>query len=54
MIRAVENAVRDLQGMRAVLTFQALQQLWNWKTIEELETAEVFLETLIDMERKKA
>lgn len=53
-IRAMENSVRDLTGMRAVLTFQALQRLWNWKTIEELEAVQVFLEALIDMERRKA
>lgn len=51
MIRALENFVRDLKGMRAVLTFQVLQQLWNWKTVEDLKAAQTFLEGLIELER---
>ena len=50
MIKALQSAVQDLKGMKAVLTFQILQALWNWNTTEELKDAKTYICALIEME----
>lgn len=47
-VMAMELYVKDLKGMDAVLTFQILDTLWNWKSVEELKQAKVLLDYLIE------
>lgn len=54
MIRALEIFVQNLKGMKAVMTFQILQALWDWETVEDLERAKLGLEYLIELEGGKA
>lgn len=50
MIRALEIFVQNLKGMKAVMTFQILQTLWDWETVDDLERAKLGLEYLIELE----
>ena len=53
IIRALEIFVQNLKGMKAVMTFQILQALWDWETVEDLERAKLGLEYLIELEGGK-
>lgn len=53
MIQALEIFVQNLKGMKAVMTFQILQALWDWETVEDLERAKIGLEYLIELEGGK-
>ena len=54
MIRALEIFVQNLKGMKAVMTFQILQALWDWESVEDLERAKLGLEYLIKLEGGRA
>ena len=50
-IEAIEEVVKDLVGMEAMCTGNAIKYLWRWKHkngVEDLKKAKWYIERLID------
>ena len=47
MYETVEAATRELKGIRAICTADAIQSLWNWKSIYDLQRARASIDYLL-------
>ena len=47
MYETVEAATRELKGIQAICTADAIQSLWNWKSIYDLQRARASIDYLL-------
>lgn len=47
VMEVIEQATANLTGIQAVCTAQAIQALWNWRTPEDLQTAQRSIQYLL-------
>jgi hypothetical protein len=56
-VDAIAEAIKDLQGIEAHSTGNAIKYLWRWKKkngLQDLEKARWYINHLIELQQKKA